>query len=59
MAASAVLVPVVGYLTAKERMALVLTNLWTWLERNNATVMAILLLVIGAVLIGKGIGALG
>lgn len=59
VAASTVLVPVVGYLTAKERMAPVLTNLRTWLEQNNATVMAILLLVIGAVLIGKGIGALG
>jgi threonine/homoserine/homoserine lactone efflux protein len=59
VAASTVLVPVVGYLVAKERMAPVLTNLRTWLEQNNATVMAILLLVIGAVLIGKGIGALG
>lgn len=59
VAASTVLVPVVGYLTAKERMAPVLTNTRTWLEQNNATVMAILLLVIGVVLIGKGIGALG
>jgi hypothetical protein len=59
VAASTVLIPVVGYLTAKERMAPVLTNVRTWLEHNNATVMAILLLVIGAVLIGKGIGALG
>jgi len=29
-----------------------------WLEDNNATVMAVLLLVIGVVLIGKGIGSL-
>jgi uncharacterized membrane protein YhaH (DUF805 family) len=59
IAASTVLVPVVGYLAAKERMAPVLTNLRTWLEQNNATVMAVLMLVIGVVLIGKGIGALG
>ena len=29
-----------------------------WLEENNATVMAVLILVIGVVLIGKGIGGL-
>jgi Sap, sulfolipid-1-addressing protein len=59
VAASTVLVPVVGYLVAKERMTPALTNLRAWLEQNNATVLAILLLVIGVVLIGKGIGALG
>ena len=59
IAASTVLVPVVVYLSAKERMAPVLTRLREWLEQNNATVMSLLLLVIGVVLIGKGIGALG
>jgi hypothetical protein len=29
-----------------------------WLQDNNATVMSVLILVIGVVLIGKGIGGL-
>ena len=29
-----------------------------WLQENNATVMAVLILVIGVVLIGKGVGGL-
>ena len=33
-----------------------LDTMRTWLAQNNATVMAVLLLVIGFVLIGKGIG---
>jgi hypothetical protein len=59
VAASTVLVPVVGYLVAKERMAPALSSLRGWLEQNNAAVMAVLLLVIGTVLIGKGIAAFG
>ncbi|HEV7648496.1 MAG TPA: GAP family protein [Actinophytocola sp.] len=59
VAASTVLVPVVGYLLARKRMAPALSSLREWLEQNNAVVMAVLLLVIGTVLIGKGIGALG
>ncbi len=35
-----------------------LTSAKAWLGENNATVMAVLLLVIGVALIGKGIGAL-
>ncbi|MEU4672396.1 GAP family protein [Amycolatopsis sp. NPDC023774] len=58
VAASTVLVPVVGYLVARKRMTPTLTSLRKWLEHNNAVVMAVVLLVIGAVLIGKGIGAL-
>lgn len=59
IAASTVLAPVVVYLSARERMGPVLTGLREWLEQNNTTVMAVLLLVIGVVLIGKGISALG
>lgn len=59
IAASTVLVPVVGYLVARQRMAPALSALREWLEHNNAVVMAVVLLVIGAVLIGKGIAALG
>ena len=34
-----------------------LESLRVWLVHNNAIVMAVLLLVIGVVLIGKGIGS--
>jgi threonine/homoserine/homoserine lactone efflux protein len=56
IAAASVAVPVIAYLVASERMAAPLERLRGWLVHNNATVMAVLLLVIGAVLIGKGIG---
>ncbi|NQX33646.1 GAP family protein [Herbiconiux sp. VKM Ac-2851] len=57
IAASTVAVPVIGYLAASARLAGPLEALRTWLLHNNATVMAILLLVIGVVMIGKGIGS--
>jgi hypothetical protein len=56
IAASTVAVPVVAYLVAADRMAQPLEALRTWLVRENTTVMAVLLLVIGVVMIGKGIG---
>ena len=49
--------PVIAYLVASARMAGPLESLRRWLLHNNATVMAVLLLVIGVVLIGKGIGS--
>jgi threonine/homoserine/homoserine lactone efflux protein len=55
LAACTVLVPVVGYLIASARMAGPLDNLRGWLVGNNATIMAVLLLVIGVSVIGKGI----
>ena len=58
IAASTVAIPVIGYLAARDRMARPLESLRDWLEQNNATVMAVLLLVIGVVLLGKGIGGL-
>lgn len=57
LAASTVLVPVVGYLFAAERLRGTLDALRGWLTRENALIMAVLLLVIGVVLIGKGIAA--
>jgi threonine/homoserine/homoserine lactone efflux protein len=54
--ACSVAVPVIGYLVASERMRTPLEQLRVWLEHNNAAVMSVLLLVIGVVLIGKGIG---
>ena len=56
VAASSVAIPVIAYLVASKRMAGPLESLRTWLLQNNATVMAVLLLVIGVVVIGKGLG---
>ncbi|WP_382304732.1 GAP family protein [Herbiconiux sp. UC225_62] len=55
IAASTVAVPVVAYLLAAQRLATPLEALRGWLTRNNATVMAVLLLIIGVVVIGKGL----
>lgn len=58
IAASTVAVPVLGYLVAAERMCGPLDSVKGWLQENNATVMATLILVIGAVLVGKGVSGL-
>jgi threonine/homoserine/homoserine lactone efflux protein len=58
IAASTVAIPVIGYLTARSKMTRPLDSLRDWLTQNNATVMAVLLLVIGVVLLGKGISGL-
>lgn len=57
IAASTVLIPVVGYLIAADRLRGPLDALRGWLSRENAVIMAVLLLVIGVVVIGKGIGS--
>jgi threonine/homoserine/homoserine lactone efflux protein len=57
LAASTVLIPVVGYLVAADRLRGALDRLREWLARENAVIMAILLLVLGVSLIGKGIGS--
>lgn len=57
IAASTVAGPVIAYLAAADRMAPRLETLRHWLVHNNTTVMAVLLLVIGVVVIGKGIGS--
>ena len=56
LAASTVLVPVIGYLIASARLAGPLDKLREGLEENNATIMAGVLLIIGVSVIGKGIG---
>jgi threonine/homoserine/homoserine lactone efflux protein len=58
LAASTVAVPVVGYAVGRKRMAGPLESLHTWLTAHNGAVMATLLLIIGVVLIGKGLGGL-
>jgi threonine/homoserine/homoserine lactone efflux protein len=57
IAAISVVVPVVAYLIAGNRMAGPLDALRGWLLANNATIMTVLLLVIGVVIIGKGIAS--
>lgn len=50
--------PVVVYFALGERSAELLGRLKTWMWRNNAVIMAIILLVIGVKLIGDAIGGL-
>jgi threonine/homoserine/homoserine lactone efflux protein len=57
IAASTVLVPVVGYLLAADKLRGPLDALRGWLAKENAVIMAVLLLVIGVAIIGKGIGS--
>jgi threonine/homoserine/homoserine lactone efflux protein len=57
IASSTVLIPVVGYLVAADRLRAPLDALRGWLATENAVIMAILLLVIGISMIGKGIGS--
>ncbi len=56
IAVSTVALPVILKLTMGQRAESILDALDRWLKANNATVMAVLMLVIGFVLIGKGIG---
>lgn len=57
LAASTVLIPVIGYLAASQKLAGPLDSLRVWLSRENAVIMTIVLLVLGVVVIGKGIGS--
>ncbi|MFZ2528084.1 MAG: GAP family protein [Rhodococcus sp. (in: high G+C Gram-positive bacteria)] len=58
IAASSVLVPVVGYAVAAQRLRAPLDTLKQWLQANNHQVMAIVLVIMGAAVIGKGLGGL-
>lgn len=58
IAISTVAAPVIIYRTAGAKAQTVLDAMKAWLTTNNATVMAVLLLVIGVVLLGKGISGL-
>ena len=58
LAASTVAVPVIAYLVASEKMRGPLDRLRAWLDANNSAVMGMLILVIGVLLIGKGITGL-
>lgn len=58
VASLGVAAPVSVYLSTGDRAAVILDELRTWLVQHNAVIMAVLLLVIGAKLIGDGINAL-
>lgn len=58
VASTGIATPVVLYLTTGERAAHLLDELKTWMTQNNATIMAVLLLVLGAKMIGDGISGL-
>jgi threonine/homoserine/homoserine lactone efflux protein len=58
MASLTIAVPVALYILGGTSATRALDGLRAWLNANNATVMAVLLLVIGVVLIGKGLGGL-
>lgn len=55
IAASTVLVPTVAYFAMQDRIRPWLEEVRDWLTQNNAVVMAVVLLVIGAVMVGKGL----
>jgi hypothetical protein len=57
LAGCTVAVPVIGYLLASKATAGPLESLRGWMVHNNATIMAVLLLVIGVNMIGKGIAS--
>lgn len=57
IAAISVAVPVIGYSVAPQKAEAMLDRVREWLTMNNSTIMAVLLLVIGAQLLGKGIGS--
>ena len=56
LASLSIAVPVVFYLVGGAKAKTTLDGWKAWLSANNATVMAVLLLVFGVVLIGKGTG---
>jgi threonine/homoserine/homoserine lactone efflux protein len=50
------LIPLIIYLAAGERAARLLADLQQWMADNNSAVMAVLFWVIGAKLLGSGVG---
>ncbi|GAA1945457.1 GAP family protein [Agromyces allii] len=57
IAASTVAIPVIAYLLASAKLRGPLDALRVWLAHENAVIMAVLLLVIGISMLGKGIGS--
>ncbi len=57
LAACTVAVPVIVFAASRAKATVWLTDLKAWLIAHNAAVMTVLLLIIGVVLIGKGLAA--
>ncbi|MFE3542477.1 GAP family protein [Nocardia sp. NPDC059177] len=58
LGSATVLAVVIGYALAADRLRPTLDHARQWLQANNHAVMAIVLVVMGAVVVGKGIGGL-
>lgn len=58
IAASSVALPVLAYLVAGERLDQPLTKLKDWMEAQHATLVAVILVVIGVMVLYKGIHGL-
>lgn len=58
VAASSVALPVLAYLVAGERLDEPLTKLKNWMEEQHATLVAVILVVIGVMVLYKGIHGL-
>lgn len=58
VASAGVVTPVVIYFSLGDRAAVVLDELRAWMVHNNAVIMAVLLLVLGAKMLGDGISVL-
>jgi Sap, sulfolipid-1-addressing protein len=58
IAASTVAIPVLAYAGAGDRLAEPMTRLKNWMERNNAALLAAILVVIGLMVLHNGVKAL-
>lgn len=58
IAGSTVLLPILAYVVSGERLAAPLTRLKEWMEQQHATLVAAILIVIGVMVLYKGIHAL-
>jgi Sap, sulfolipid-1-addressing protein len=58
VAASTVAIPVLAYAGAGDRLAEPMTRLKNWMERNNAALLAAILIVIGLMVLHNGVKAL-
>lgn len=57
MAALTVAAPVLLTLVLPQRAATMLSGIRTWLTANNATIMTVVFIILGAQVIGKGLGS--
>lgn len=58
IAASSVAVPILAYAVSGERLDPALSKLKDWMERHNAALVAVILIVIGLLVLYKGVHAL-